>query len=84
MCDDCRGRHRKYATTKRAKRKLEKAAVGAQRIGNDETTLNLHRLLRDLLLSLATAPSRVAAMSSVATISTRCAFPAATATVVME
>lgn len=36
MCDDCRGRHRKYATTKRAKRKQEKAAVGAQRIGNDD------------------------------------------------
>ncbi|KAI0252912.1 hypothetical protein BJV78DRAFT_1281257 [Lactifluus subvellereus] len=36
MCEDCRGRHRKYATTKRAKRKQEKAAVGAQRIGNDD------------------------------------------------
>jgi hypothetical protein len=28
MCDVCRGRHRVYATTKRAKRKMEKAAVG--------------------------------------------------------
>ncbi|KAH9962265.1 hypothetical protein BC827DRAFT_1199999 [Russula dissimulans] len=36
MCDTCRGRHRKYATTKRAKRKQEKAALGAQRIGNDD------------------------------------------------
>jgi hypothetical protein len=36
MCEDCRGRHRKYATTKRAKRKQEKAAVGAQRIGSDD------------------------------------------------
>jgi len=27
MCETCRGRHRIYATTKRAKRKLEKAAV---------------------------------------------------------
>jgi len=27
MCDICRGRHRIYASTKRAKRKLEKAAV---------------------------------------------------------
>jgi len=27
MCEMCRGRHRIYATTKRAKRKLEKAAV---------------------------------------------------------
>ncbi|TFY67150.1 hypothetical protein EVG20_g4039 [Dentipellis fragilis] len=27
MCDQCRGRHRIYATTKRAKRKLEKLAV---------------------------------------------------------
>jgi hypothetical protein len=27
MCDACRGRHRIYATTKRARRKLEKAAV---------------------------------------------------------
>ncbi|KAI0944839.1 hypothetical protein AcW1_001672 [Taiwanofungus camphoratus] len=29
MCDSCRGRHRVYASTKRAKRKLEKAALGA-------------------------------------------------------
>ncbi|KAI0289624.1 hypothetical protein BC826DRAFT_1106863 [Russula brevipes] len=36
MCEPCRGRHRKYATTKRAKRKQEKAAVGAQRVGNDD------------------------------------------------
>ena len=36
MCDACRGRHRKYATTKRAKRKQEKAAVGTQRIANDD------------------------------------------------
>ena len=35
MCEGCRGRHRKYATTKRAKRKQEKAAVGVQRISND-------------------------------------------------
>ncbi|KDR72756.1 hypothetical protein GALMADRAFT_764803 [Galerina marginata CBS 339.88] len=27
MCDSCRGRHRIYASTKRARRKLEKAAV---------------------------------------------------------
>ncbi|KAF8221925.1 hypothetical protein L208DRAFT_1033565, partial [Tricholoma matsutake] len=27
MCEVCRGRHRIYATTKRARRKLEKAAV---------------------------------------------------------
>ena len=27
MCDDCRGRHRIYANTKRARRKLEKAAA---------------------------------------------------------
>jgi hypothetical protein len=36
MCETCRGRHRKYATTKRAKRKQEKAAVGSQRIANDD------------------------------------------------
>ncbi len=36
MCEACRGRHRKYATTKRAKRKQEKAAVGAQRINHDD------------------------------------------------
>ncbi|CCM05968.1 uncharacterized protein FIBRA_08209 [Fibroporia radiculosa] len=30
MCEACRGRHRKYASTKRAKRKMEKAALGAQ------------------------------------------------------
>lgn len=30
MCETCRGRHRIYASTKRAKRKLEKAAVGLQ------------------------------------------------------
>jgi hypothetical protein len=30
MCDVCRGRHRVYASTKRAKRKLEKAAAGLQ------------------------------------------------------
>lgn len=29
MCDGCRGRHRVYANTKRAKRKLEKAAIAA-------------------------------------------------------
>ena len=28
MCDTCRGRHRIYASTKRAKRKMEKAALG--------------------------------------------------------
>ncbi|KAH9896961.1 hypothetical protein C8Q73DRAFT_687934 [Cubamyces lactineus] len=27
MCDECRGRHRIYATTKRAKRKMEKALI---------------------------------------------------------
>jgi hypothetical protein len=27
MCDGCRGRHRIYASTKRARRKLEKAAI---------------------------------------------------------
>src|SRR6266852_2354957 len=36
MCEACRGRHRKYATTKRAKRKQEKAAVGSQRIATDD------------------------------------------------
>jgi hypothetical protein len=36
MCEECRGRHRKYATTKRAKRKQEKAAIGTQRISNDD------------------------------------------------
>lgn len=30
MCDVCRGRHRIYASTKRAKRKMEKAALGLQ------------------------------------------------------
>lgn len=30
MCDMCRGRHRVYASTKRAKRKMEKAALGMQ------------------------------------------------------
>ncbi|PPQ78325.1 hypothetical protein CVT25_011696 [Psilocybe cyanescens] len=30
MCDACRGRHRIYASTKRARRKLEKAAVAAR------------------------------------------------------
>ncbi|THH09620.1 hypothetical protein EW146_g8635 [Bondarzewia mesenterica] len=35
MCDACRGRHRIYANTKRAKRKMEKAAVGGvQHIGH--------------------------------------------------
>ncbi|KAG5642474.1 hypothetical protein DXG03_002752 [Asterophora parasitica] len=34
MCETCRGRHRVYASTKRARRKLEKAAVlGMRRIG---------------------------------------------------
>lgn len=28
MCSGCRSRHRTYASTKRAKRKLEKAAIG--------------------------------------------------------
>ena len=28
MCDECRGRHRVYASTKRQKRKMEKMAVG--------------------------------------------------------
>ena len=38
MCDGCRGRHRIYANTKRAKRKLEKAALAtavAARNGKD-------------------------------------------------
>ncbi|GBE89017.1 hypothetical protein SCP_1500190 [Sparassis crispa] len=30
MCETCRGRHRVYANTKRAKRKMEKAAMGLQ------------------------------------------------------
>lgn len=30
MCESCRGRHRIYASTKRAKRKQEKAMLGAQ------------------------------------------------------
>ncbi|KAJ3473979.1 hypothetical protein NLI96_g12717 [Meripilus lineatus] len=30
MCEQCRSRHRIYATTKRAKRKMEKAALGGQ------------------------------------------------------
>ncbi|KIJ63796.1 hypothetical protein HYDPIDRAFT_56833, partial [Hydnomerulius pinastri MD-312] len=30
MCDECRGRHRVYAMTKRAKRKQEKAAILSQ------------------------------------------------------
>ena len=30
MCEVCRGRHRVYASTKRAKRKMEKAALGLQ------------------------------------------------------
>ncbi|KAH9477548.1 hypothetical protein JR316_0009770 [Psilocybe cubensis] len=30
MCDTCRGRHRIYASTKRARRKLEKAAITAR------------------------------------------------------
>jgi hypothetical protein len=30
MCEICRGRHRIYASTKRAKRKIEKAALGMQ------------------------------------------------------
>lgn len=29
MCDVCRSRHRIYASTKRAKRKMEKAALGS-------------------------------------------------------
>ena len=29
MCDECRSRHRGYATTKRLRRKLEKAALQA-------------------------------------------------------
>ena len=34
MCDVCRGRHRKYAMTKRAKRKLEKAALNGTASGD--------------------------------------------------
>jgi hypothetical protein len=30
MCETCRGRHRAYATTKRARRKMEKAAISLQ------------------------------------------------------
>ncbi|CAL1709103.1 unnamed protein product [Somion occarium] len=30
MCESCRGRHRIYASTKRAKRKMEKLAIGGQ------------------------------------------------------
>ncbi|KIK79533.1 hypothetical protein PAXRUDRAFT_276502 [Paxillus rubicundulus Ve08.2h10] len=33
MCDECRGRHRVYAMTKRAKRKQEKAAILSQTSG---------------------------------------------------
>ncbi|KAG5636912.1 hypothetical protein H0H81_006447 [Sphagnurus paluster] len=35
MCETCRGRHRIYASTKRARRKLEKASVvGVRRVGD--------------------------------------------------
>ena len=33
MCDVCRGRHRIYASTKRAKRKMEKLVLGLQPAG---------------------------------------------------
>jgi hypothetical protein len=33
MCEVCRGRHRIYASTKRAKRKMEKIAAGMQNAG---------------------------------------------------
>jgi hypothetical protein len=36
MCEVCRGRHRIYATTKRARRKLEKAAVVGMRRMSDQ------------------------------------------------
>lgn len=42
MCDVCRSRHRIYASTKRARRKLEKAAVAnavAARNGSDTLML---------------------------------------------
>lgn len=32
MCESCRGKHRIYASTKRARRKLEKAAVSGQTV----------------------------------------------------
>ncbi|PBK94825.1 hypothetical protein ARMGADRAFT_1011701 [Armillaria gallica] len=32
MCESCRGKHRRYASTKRARRKLEKAAISGQTI----------------------------------------------------
>ena len=38
MCDDCRGRHRTYANTKRARRKLEKAAA----MGNLGVNTTIH------------------------------------------
>ncbi|KAF8957393.1 hypothetical protein BDZ97DRAFT_109410 [Flammula alnicola] len=37
MCDVCRGRHRIYASTKRAKRKLEKAAIATSEQRTRET-----------------------------------------------
>lgn len=35
MCDECRGRHRGYATTKRLRRKLEKAALQAMGVSGE-------------------------------------------------
>jgi hypothetical protein len=56
MCEACRGRHRKYATTKRAKRKQEKAAVGAQRIANDDGQIVTWMPQQNHRVSLAPTP----------------------------
>ena len=55
MCEACRGRHRKYANTKRAKRKQEKAAVGAQRVGQDDGRV-VTWMPQDHLVSLGPIP----------------------------
>lgn len=58
MCESCRVRHREYAKIKRAKRRMEKAAVAGLTVGSDENSPSSSnpaevRVLVYVLLSLS-------------------------------
>ncbi|KAI8986767.1 hypothetical protein BD414DRAFT_486981 [Trametes punicea] len=70
MCEECRGRHRVYATTKRAKRKMEKALLNNAQAGQpvvwmpDEDLPNQERDVPQQSLEPVPGPSRPYEVSS--------------------
>jgi hypothetical protein len=62
MCDECRSRHRGYATTKRLRRKLEKAALQAMDVTGEAPIVPMDiqvRLLPSLTQTANWLPSLI-------------------------